>query len=52
MFKGTAAALKAGGEAIKEGATVKEIITNTLKPTVGTVLATTLKQVANHFLTD
>ena len=45
-------ALKAGGEALKEGATVNEIITNTQKPTVGTVLATTSKQVANHFLAD
>ena len=51
IFKGTAAALKAGGEAFKDGATVKEIITNTLKPTVGTVLATT-SEPANHFLAD
>ena len=46
------AALKAGGEALKDGSTVKKIITNTLKPTVGTVLATTSEQVANHFLAD
>ena len=52
IFKGTAAALEAGGEAFKDGATVKEIIINTLKPTVGTVPATTSEQVANHFLAD
>ena len=52
IFKGTAAALKAGGKAFKDGATVKEIITNTLKPTVGTVLATTSEQVTNHFFAD
>ena len=52
IFKGTAAALKAGGEAFKDGATVNKIITNTLKPTIGTVLATTSEQVANHFLAD
>ena len=51
-FKGTAAALKADGEAFKDGATVKEIITNTLIPTVGTVLLTTSEQVAYHFLAD
>ena len=28
------------------------MITNTLKPTVGTVLATTSEQVANYFLAD
>ena len=50
IFKGTAAALKAGGEALKDGATVKEIIINTLKPTGGTLLATTLEQIPNHFL--
>ena len=50
IFNETAAALKAGGEPFKHGATVKEIITSTLKPTVKTVLATTLEQVANHFL--
>ena len=52
IFKGTAAALKAAGEALNDGSTIKEIITNTLKPTVGTVLATTSEQVANHFLAD
>ena len=52
IFKGTAAALKAGDEALKDGPTVKEIITNTLKLTVNTVLATTSEQVSNHFLAD
>ena len=52
IFKRTAAALKAGGEALKDGSKVKEIITNTLKPTVGTVMATTSEQFANHFLAD
>ena len=52
IFKGTAAALKAVGDAFKDNATVKEIITNTLKPTVGTVLVTTSEQVANHFVAD
>ena len=31
IFKGTAAAFKADGEAFKEGATVKDTITNTLQ---------------------
>ena len=52
IFKGTAAASKAGGKALKDCATVKEIITNTLKPTVNTVLAITSEQVANYFLPD
>ena len=50
IFKRTVASLEACNEAFKDGATVKEIITNTLKPTVGT--ATTSEQVANHFLAD
>ena len=52
IVKITAAAFKDGGEALKDGATVKEIITNMLTPIVGTILATTSEQVANHFLSD
>ena len=51
-MKGAQALLKAGGEALKDGATVKEVLTNTLKPAVGNGLATTAEQVANHFLAD
>ena len=51
-MKGAQSLLKAGGEALKDGATVKKILTNMLKLSVGTVLATTAEQVANHFLAD
>jgi hypothetical protein len=44
--------LKAGGEALKDGATVKEVLSNTLKPAVGAVLASTAEQVTNKFLID
>ena len=39
--------LKAGSEAIKEGATVNDVIKFTLKPTVGAVLGATVDQVAS-----
>ena len=45
------ALLKDNGDTLKDGATV-ELLTNTLKPAVGTVLATTAEQVANHILAD
>ena len=51
-MKGAQALLKAGGNALKDDATVKKVLTNTLKPAVRTVLATTAEQVANHFLAD
>ena len=51
-MKGAQALLKVGSEALKDGATVKEVLTNTLKPAVGIVLATTAEQVANHCLAD
>ena len=51
-FKQTAAAYKTGDETLKDGQTINEIITNTLKLTLGMVLATTSEQDANHFLKD
>ena len=42
--------LKAGSEAIKEGATVKDVIKSTLKPTVGAVLGATVDQVASKLI--
>ena len=38
--------LRAGSEAIKENATVKDVITSTVQPTVGVVLGATVDQVA------
>jgi hypothetical protein len=40
--------LKAGSEALTDGATVKQVLANTLKPTVGTLLTATADQVANR----
>ena len=45
-MKGVQTLLKAGSEAIKEDATVKDVIKSTLKPTVGSVLGATVDQVA------
>ena len=45
-MKGIQTLLKAGSKAIKEGATVKDVIKSTLKPTVGAVLGATVDQVA------
>ena len=42
--------LKAGSEAIKEGATVKDVNKSTLKPTVGAVLGATVDQVASKLI--
>ena len=46
-MKGIQTLLKAGSEAIKEGATVIDVIKSTLKPTVGAVLSATVDQVAS-----
>ena len=42
--------LKAGSEAIKENATVKDVIKSTLRPTVGAVLGATVDQVASKLI--
>ena len=47
FMKGAKTLLKAGSEAIKEGATVKDVIKSTLKSTVGAVLKATIDQVAS-----
>ena len=40
--------LKAGSKAIKDGATVKEVLNSTLKPTLNAFLGATAEQVANR----
>ena len=45
-MKGVQTLLKAGSEAIKEAATVKDVVKSTLKPTVGAVLGATVVKVA------
>ena len=42
--------MKAGSDAIKEGATVKDVIKSTLKPTVCAVLGETVDQVASKLI--
>ena len=49
-MKGIQTLLKAGSEAIKEGAKVKDVITSTLKPTVSAVLGATVDQVASKLI--
>ena len=49
-MKGIQTLLKAGSEAIKEGATVKDVIKSTLKLTVGAVLGATVDQVASKLI--
>ena len=49
-MKGIQTLLKAGSEAIKEGATVKDVIKSTLKPTVNVVLGATVDQVASKLI--
>ena len=49
-IKGVQTLLKAGSEAINEGATVKDVIKSTLKPTVGAVLGATVDQVASKLI--
>lgn len=51
-IKGAQTLLKAGSEAIEDGATVKAVLGSTLKLTLGAVLGATAEQVANHFTTD
>lgn len=51
-IKGAQTLLKAGSEAIKEGASVKDVLSSTLKPALGAVLGATAEQVQNRFLTD
>lgn len=43
---------KAGSEAMKDGASVQEVLSNTLKPTIGSIAASTAEQVTNKLLTD
>ena len=49
-MKGIQAPLKAGREAIKEGATVKDVIKSTIKPTVRAVLGATVDKVASKLI--
>ena len=42
--------LRAGSEAIKEGATVEDVIKSTVQPTVGAVLGATVDQVASKLI--
>ena len=42
--------LIAGSVSIKEGATIKDVIKSTLKPTVGAVLGATVDQVASKLI--
>ena len=49
-MKGVQTLLKAGSKAIKEGATVKDVIKSTLKPTVGAVLGATVDKVASKLI--
>ena len=51
-MKGAQTLLKAGGEALKDGASLQEVVSNTLKPTIGAVLASTAQQVTDKFLVD
>ena len=49
-MKGIQTLLKAGSEAIKEVATVKDVIKSTLKPTVGADLVARVDQVASKLI--
>ena len=49
-IKGFQTLLKDGSEAIKECATVKDVIKSTLKPTIGAVLGATVDQVASKII--
>ena len=44
--------LKSASEAITDGASVKHILSNTLKPTISSALASTAEQVSNKLLAD
>ena len=50
VMKGAQTLLKAGSEAIKEGATVKDVVNSVLKPTADAVLGATVDQVASKLL--
>ena len=49
-IKGAQTLLKSGSEAIKEGATLKDVIKSTLSPTVGAVIGATIDQVASKLI--
>ena len=49
-IKGAQTLLKSGSEDIKEGATIKDVIKSTLKPTVCAVLGATVDQVASKLI--
>ena len=49
-IKATQTLLRAGSEAIKESATVKDVIKSTVQPTVGAVLGATVDQVASKLI--
>jgi hypothetical protein len=51
-IKGAQTFLKSASEAIKDGATVKDVLSSTLKPNIGAVLGATAEQVANRFISD
>ena len=46
--QGFAAFLRAGGESMKEGATWKEALNSSIKPTIGTVLSATADQITEQ----
>ena len=50
VMKGAQTFLKAGSEAINEGATVKDVVMSVLKPTTGVVLGATFDQVVFKLL--
>ena len=51
-LKGAQTLLKAGGEALTDGATVKGVLKSTLTPTIGAVLGATADQMANRLAPD
>ena len=51
-MNGAKTLLKAGGEALRDGSSVQEVLSNTIKPTIGAVLASTAQQVTDKFLVD
>lgn len=50
-MSGAQSLLRAGSEAIKDGATVKDVLQNTLKPALGSMLTSTAEQVASRLAT-
>ena len=50
VIKGAQTLLKSGSEAIKESATVKDVVKSVLIPTAGAVLGATVDQVASKLL--